>query len=115
MKQFNDVDKLLLDQYIMRGGKTLWFVDGVYADMDSLSKAASFLSFPIMDELGLTDFLFKYGVRVNSNLVQDMVAAGVSDTRKTYRWIYFPLVMPQVKHPITKDLNAIKTEFAKHC
>ncbi|MCT4621978.1 MAG: gliding motility-associated ABC transporter substrate-binding protein GldG [Schleiferiaceae bacterium] len=111
-KPFNDIDKLLLDQYIMRGGKTLWFVDAVSANMDSLSKASSFLSYPIMDQLGLTEFLFKYGVRINANLVQDMVAAGVSDTRNVYRWIYFPLVMPQVKHPITKDLNAIKLEFA---
>jgi len=111
-KEFNDVDKLLLDQYIMRGGKTLWFLDAVEANMDSLSKAPSFLSYPTMGNLGLTDFLFKYGVRINANLVTDMVSGGVSDSRKVYRWIYFPLIMPQIKHPITKDLNAIKLEFA---
>ncbi len=111
-KPFNDVDKLLLDQFIMRGGKTLWFLDAVHADMDSLSSASSFLAYPIMDQLQLTDFLFKYGVRINTNLVQDMVAAGVNDRKSINRWIYFPMVMPQVKHPITKDLNAIKLEFA---
>jgi len=111
-KQFNDIDKLLLDQFIMRGGKTLWFIDAVAANMDSLSKASSFLAYPIMDQLQLTDFLFKYGVRINSNLVQDMVAAGVNDRKSVNRWIYFPMVMPQIKHPITKDLNAIKLEFA---
>ena len=111
-KRFSDLDKLLLDQYIMRGGKTLWFIDAVSADLDSLSKKPSFLAFPISEEIGLTDLLFRYGVRVNSNLVQDMVAAGVNDTREVNRWVYFPLMMPQVKHPITKDLNAIKLEFA---
>ena len=111
-KNFNDLDKLLLDQYVMRGGKTLWFIDAVSADLDSLSKKQSFLAFPISDQIGLTDLLFKYGVRINSNLVQDMVAAGVNDTREVNRWVYFPLLMPQSKHPIAKDLNAVKLEFA---
>lgn len=109
---FNDLDKLLIDQYIMQGGKTLWFVDAVHAEMDSLSQHPQFLAYPIADDLNLTDWLFKYGVRVNQNLLQDMVAGGVNDRRSINRWIYFPLIMPQVKHPITKDLNAVKLEFA---
>ena len=111
-KPFNDLDKLLLDQFIMAGGKTLWFLDPVHAEMDSLSYAPQFLAYPKDNNLNLTDFLFRYGVRVNTNLVQDMVSGGVNDRRKVNRWIYFPLIMPQVEHPITKDLNAIKLEFA---
>ncbi len=109
---FVDLDKFLIDQFIMGGGKTLWFIDAVHAEMDSLSQRPQFLAYPIAGELGLTDWLFRYGVRVNTNLVQDMVAGGVNDRRSINRWIYFPLIMPQVEHPITKDLNAVKLEFA---
>ncbi len=111
-RAFNNLDKYLLDQFIMGGGKVLWLLDAVHAEMDSLSKSAQFISYPVIDQLGLSDMLFRYGARVNTNLVQDMIAAGVSDQRNVYPWVYFPMVMPQVKHPITKDLNAIKLEFA---
>jgi ABC-2 type transport system permease protein len=80
--------------------------------MDSLSQRPQFLAYPMAGDLGLTDWLFKYGVRVNTNLVQDMVAGGVNDRRSINRWIYFPLIMPQIDHPIAKDLNAVKLEFA---
>lgn len=109
---FNDLDKFLLDQYVMKGGKVLWLLDAVWADMDSLSNSQNFLSYPIMDKLNLTDLLFKYGARINPNLVQDIVAGGVHNGREINRWIYFPLLMPQTKHPIVKDLNAVKVEFA---
>jgi len=108
---FNDLDKFLIDQYIMQGGKSLWFIDAVHAEMDSLSRHPQFLAYPIIDDLNLTDWLFKYGVRINQNLLQDMVAGGVNDRRSINRWIYFPLLMPQVNHPIAKDLNAVKLEF----
>jgi len=111
-KPFSDLDKLLIDQFIMGGGKTLWFIDAVQAEMDSLSYRPQFLAYPTADDLNLTDWLFRYGVRVNTNLVQDMVAGGINDRKAIHRWIYFPLIMPQVEHPITKDLNAIRLEFA---
>lgn len=110
-KPFNDLDKFLLDQYVMTGGKILWLIDAIQADMDSLSEGPQFISFPIYDRLNLSDLLFKYGARINTNIVMDVVAAGVSDRRKTYPWVYFPMVLPQVKHPITKNLNAIKLQF----
>ena len=111
-KAFTDLDKYLIDQFIMNGGKTMWLIDAVRANMDSLSEASQFISVPIMDNLRIADMLFKYGVRLNTNHVTDLVCAPVSDQRQQYPWIYFPLVMPQVKHPITKDLNAVKLEFA---
>ena len=111
-KPFSDLDKYLLDQYIMNGGKVVWLIDAVHAEMDSLSKKPQFLSYPTYNELRLSDMLFKYGVRINTNLVQDMIAAGVSDSRSINKWVYFPIIMPQVKHPITKDLNAIMLNFA---
>jgi len=111
-KAFNDLDKYLLDQYVMNGGRTIWLLDGIEASMDSLSEKSQFMSLPLFDRLQLNDLLFKYGVRVNTDIVGDMVAAGVNDQRKIRPWIYFPMVMPQSKHPIAKDLNAIWLQFA---
>lgn len=111
-KAFTDLDKYLLDQFIMNGGKSIWLLDAVSASMDSLSSASQFMSLPLFDRLQLNDMLFKYGVRVNTDLVTDLVGAGVNDQRKIRPWIYFPMVMPQVKHPIAKDLNAIWLRFA---
>ncbi len=111
-KSFTDLDKFLLDQYLMNGGDVLWLIDAVHAEMDSLSKASQFLAYSNSQMLRLDDMLFKYGARVNGNLVQDLVCAGVSDQKSVNPWIYFPLVMPQVDHPITKSLNAIQLQFA---
>ncbi|MCR9154516.1 MAG: gliding motility-associated ABC transporter substrate-binding protein GldG [Bacteroidetes bacterium] len=111
-KAFNDLDKYLLDQYVMNGGKTIWLLDGAEASMDSLSAKSQFMSLPLFDRLQLNDLLFKYGVRVNTDLVGDLVAAGVNDQRKVRPWIYFPMVMAQSKHPIVKDLNAVWMRFA---
>jgi ABC-2 type transport system permease protein len=108
---FTDVDKFLIDQFIMNGGKVLWCLDAVHADMDSLSESSEMLAFPMLDELRLNDMLFRYGIRINTNLVMDMKAAWLSDMKSTRPWIYFPLITPRIKHPITKDLNAIKAEF----
>jgi ABC-2 type transport system permease protein len=108
---FSDLDKWLLDQYIMSGGKVIWAVDAVHAEIDSLSRAPEFLAYPQWDALRLSDQLFGYGVRVNTSLVQDLVAGGVNDRRAVHRWVYFPLLMAQTKHPISKDLNAVRVEF----
>ncbi|NVK29295.1 MAG: gliding motility-associated ABC transporter substrate-binding protein GldG [Flavobacteriia bacterium] len=109
---FNELDKFFLDQYIMNGGKVMWLIDPVAADMDSLSRASEFMALPQYDALNISDMLFRYGVRINSVLLQDFVSAGVNDAREVRKWPYFPLIMPRVNHPITKDLNAIKLDFA---
>jgi gliding-associated putative ABC transporter substrate-binding component GldG len=109
---FNDLDKFLIDQFIMNGGHVLWCIDAVHADMDSLSESPDMLTFPIIDDLRISDMLFRYGVRVNADIVQDLKAAWLSDMKRPRPWVYFPLITPRVNHPITKDLNAIKLEFA---
>ncbi len=109
---FNDLDKYLIDQFVMNGGKTIWLIDGAEASMDSLSEKSQFMALPLFDRLRINDLLFKYGVRLNTDMVADMVGAGVNDQRKVRPWIYFPMVMPQSKHPIAKDLNAIWLQFA---
>lgn len=111
-RPFTDLDKYLIDQFVMNGGKTIWLLDAVQAEMDSLSQRSQFMSLPLLDRLKINDLLFKYGARVNTNLVTDLMAAGVNDQERIRPWIYFPLVMPREKHPIVKDLNAIWFQFA---
>ncbi len=111
-KPFTDLDLFLIDQFIMNGGKVVWLIDAVAADMDSLSRASEFMAYPILDELRLGNLFFRYGFRINTNLVQDRKAAWVSDMRSVKRWIYFPLIDPLMYHPVTKDLNSVKLEFA---
>ena len=119
-KPFNERDKFLIDQYIMRGGKVLWLIDPVFASMDSLAKNNSGSTMGIVNDINLEDMLFNYGVRLNTNLVMDMNAIGIP--LKTgqignqpqfdfFPWYFFPLLMPTINHPIVNGLNAIKTEF----
>lgn len=110
-RPFTDMDKFLIDQFLMNGGKILWCVDPVFADMDSLSNSSEMLAFPMLDEMRISDMLFRYGVRLNTNLVLDKKAAWLSDIQRARPWIYWPLVSARSNHPIAKDLNAIKMEF----
>jgi ABC-2 type transport system permease protein len=115
---FTEKDKFILDQYIMRGGKVLWLIDPVFADMDSVQRANSTIG--IIKDLNLTDQLYNYGVRLNTNLVMDINALpipvmtgemGGTPQYDFYPWYYFPVLYPLIDHPIVKNLNAIKTEF----
>lgn len=109
---FSDLDRWLLDQYLMNNGRAIFMIDAVYAEMDSLSYASEFLAYPILDAMGLGDQLFSYGARINTSLIQDLVCAGVNDRRSVRPWVYFPLFLPQTEHPIAKNLNAVRMEFA---
>jgi len=118
-KSFTDLDKYLIDQYIMGGGKAIWLLDGVDIEMDSLSNKAQTIAGAL--DLNIKELLFKYGARVNHDLVKDMQAAAIPIVTRMvgntpqyefYPWPYFPLVVPgTIKHPITNNLNAVKTEF----
>ena len=109
---FSDLDRWLIDQYLMNNGRGIFMIDAVYAEMDSLSYAPEFLAYPILDAIGLGDQLFAYGTRINTSLIQDMVCAGVNDRRSVRPWVYFPLFLPQTDHPIARNLNAVRMEFA---
>ena len=115
---FSEKDKFIIDQYIMRGGKVLWLVDPVFASMDSLQ--VNFETMGISMDLHLTDMFFKYGVRLNNNLVMDLNALqipikvgemGNQPQFDFFPWYYFPILTPTSDHPIVRNLNAIKTEF----
>lgn len=111
-QRFSELDIWLIDQYLMNNGKGIFMLDAVYADMDSLSYSPEFLAYPILNRINLSDPLFNYGVRINTSLIQDMVCATLNDRKSIIPWLYFPLILPQTNHPIGKNLNAIKLEFA---
>jgi ABC-2 type transport system permease protein len=115
---FNEKDKFIIDQFIMNGGRALWLLSNVEAEMDSLSNKS--VTYALNKDLNLDDMLFRYGVRMNYNLVQDLQAApipvvtgyiGNQPKQQLFPWYYFPLLMPQSNHSIVKNLNAVKIEF----
>ena len=116
---FSENDKFIIDQFVMRGGKVLWLIDPVSASMDSLKRSRQTVG--IANETNLEDQLFNYGVRINSNLVVDinclpipMVTGMTGNQPQTafVPWIFFPVIIPTAQHPIVRNLNAIKCEFA---
>jgi len=115
---FSEKDKFVIDQFIMHGGKVLWMIDPIYANMDSLRDKPVMFGLPL--EINLDDQLFKYGVRLNANLAMDIQAApipmitgsvGNQNQRTLVPWYFFPLSFPLSKHPIVNNLNAVKFDF----
>ncbi|MFN2395740.1 MAG: gliding motility-associated ABC transporter substrate-binding protein GldG [Bacteroidales bacterium] len=118
MNEFSEADKFVIDQYVMNGGSVLWLVDPVYASMDSLQVAPETIGMPW--SLNLDDMLFRYGVRLNTDLVMDLQAVPIPITTgmvgdrpqiNLVPWFYFPLVRPASDHPVVRNLNAVRTEF----
>jgi ABC-2 type transport system permease protein len=116
---FSEFDKFKLDQYVMNGGKIMWFVETQIADMDSIGKQTSFVTGSY--ETHLEDMLFRYGFRVNSNLVQDVQCNGIpilSSTangmpqQKILPWMFFPVAAPASNHPIVKNIDHVWFQFA---
>jgi len=116
---FNEVEKYKIDQYIMRGGKVLWLIDPLFADLDSLKGGQEIThNYPLNI---IDDLLFTYGVRLNYNLVQDLncqyiptisSAYGSQNKAELHKWPYYPVVTPSSDHPIVNNLNAIWFRFA---
>ena len=116
---FNEKDKFILDQYIMKGGNVLWLIDPVRVSYDSLRKSAATIG--LENDLNLKDQLFRYGVRVNANLVQDLqcapipvnkALAGQTPRFELMPWLFSPLIISTEQHPIVKNLDLIKFDFA---
>lgn len=116
---FTEPQKFILDQFIMQGGCVLWLVDPVFASMDSL-QPPTFQSIGMAWPLNLDDMLFRYGVRLNPNLLMDLRAAPIPVTTgmmgdrpqiSLLPWYFFPLAEPSADHKITRNLNLVRTEF----
>lgn len=116
---FTEAEKLKIDQYIMHGGKVIWFVDKLYAEMDSLLRAQSdFVAFD--KNLNIDDILFRYGVRINGDLLQDLKCAkqplvvgqiGNQPQIQRLPFPYYPLLNSPSIHPISKNLDDILSIF----
>lgn len=115
---FTTQEKLKIDQYLMHGGKILWFLDDLNASMDSLTNKNSFIAFD--KNLHLEDLLFTYGVRINPDLIQDLQcdmiplvvgSAGNQPQIQLVPWPYSPLLTPTENSPIVKNINPVLGHF----
>ena len=115
---FSDRDLYILDQYVMYGGKLLWLVDPLDADIDSLAHAGQAIATRL--PLNIEEMLFTYGVRINPDLILDircrpipMTVGMVGDQPQIQfqPWFYFPEIVPLSPHPIVRNLDLIKTDF----
>ena len=116
---FTENEKLVLDQYIINGGKTLWMIENVQADTDSLYNNGSMLAYP--RDLNLTDFFFSYGLRVNATLLQDLYSAkiplatgniGDKPQFQNLNLFYHPLVSGNPNHAISKNIAPVRLRFS---
>jgi len=115
---FTEEEKFVMDQYIVSGGKSLWLIDPIAMELDSLfNETGSSLALP--RDVNLNDFFFKYGVRINPVLINDLYAtqivlasgAGTDSEYNPVPWYYHPMVFSRNDHPINSNLEAIKFQF----
>lgn len=117
-ESFSEVEKYRIDQYVMHGGKILWALDAMDARTEYLKNAEN-LFMAKGYELNLDDLLFKYGVRINKNLVQDAQQSAPiplidNNSREPmlFPWIYTPLLTPSSGHAIGKNLDPVYSQYA---
>lgn len=116
---FSDEEKLVLDQFVINGGKSLWLVEPVSMEMDSLYKNEG-QAVASQKDLNLNDFFFKYGIRINPQLVKDVMCAPISlatgqrgnNTQYAqFPWLFSPISYPAIEHPIVNNIESIKFNF----
>jgi len=117
-KPFSESDKFIIDQYIMHGGRVLWLLDGVRVSKENLSIAG--LSPAIELDLNLNDQLFRYGVRINPVLLQDVqctsIPVNIAPANATPQfepspWYFAPLLLTSPEHPVTRNITQVRSEF----
>lgn len=115
---FSENDKYIIDQYIMRGGRVLWLIDGIRLDENSLSTTGMSPTIPM--DVNLTDMLFRYGVRVNPMIVQDqqclLVPVNVASSGEPAHfepmpWYFAPLLLTSPNHPVSRNLPQVTGTF----
>ena len=119
VRPFSEKDKVILDQFLMNGGRILWMVDPVITDLDSLRNAQE--TYGVENELGIYEQLFDYGVRLNRDLIIDPQCApialdagpmGNQRNMQLFSWYFAPLALPLgTGHPITNNLDPIHFDF----
>jgi ABC-2 type transport system permease protein len=119
--QYSEYEKFLLDQFVMHGGKILWLLESQIADMDSMGRNAMFMTGSY--DLNVNDMLFKWGVRVNPNMVQDLQCNAIpilstlrngTPQQKLLPWMFFPVAAPSQQNPhiIVKGIDPVFFQFA---
>ncbi len=117
VREFNEADKLVLDQYIMNGGKVLWLYNEVAVNSDSLIFGSTA---GLYHPLNIEDLLFRYGARINPVVVQDLdciiqrfsVSTGEEQRQIVPApWIYYPLLEPNQHHPVTRNINKVWGQY----
>ncbi|MES3018237.1 MAG: gliding motility-associated ABC transporter substrate-binding protein GldG [Bacteroidota bacterium] len=117
-KEFTEAEKYKIDYFVMKGGRVLWSIDQVSAELDSLRGAGEQLAFA--KKLNLDDMLFKYGARVNYDLIADLNSARIplnvgavagQPQIQLLPWIFYPVFIPVSTHPLVKNLDGIRSEF----
>ncbi len=112
---FSEKDKFKIDQYVMNGGKVMWLIDPLNAELDSMRADGSYV--PYDYPLNLDDLLFRYGVRINPNMVLDLQCSHIpivvdpTGRQELFKWYYHPIILPDSQHPIVKNLDGINLFF----
>ncbi|MEN9298323.1 MAG: gliding motility-associated transporter substrate-binding protein GldG [Bacteroidota bacterium] len=117
---FTEEDKLKLDQYVMNGGKIIWFIDKLHAELDSLMRSQA--EYTAYDRgLDIDDLLFKYGVRINGDLLQDLNCSKIpivvgrnpdgSPNMQRVPWPYYPFLSSKTDNPVSKNLDRVLPIF----
>ena len=115
---FSDQEKYIMDQYMVQGGKSIWLIDQVAMEMDSIY-AGGGEAIAIPRDLNLKDLFFKYGVRINPVLVNDLyftqivlaTGEGNDSQYNPLPWLYYPMVFSQNNHPINTNIEAVRFQF----
>ncbi|MDR2511532.1 MAG: gliding motility-associated ABC transporter substrate-binding protein GldG [Bacteroidales bacterium] len=116
--KFSNFDKWAIDQYIMRGGKVLWLVDASNASLDSLRKYNHQTA--ISENTDIQELLFKYGARINNDLLLDLNAANIplvvgyagnQPQTEFFPFYFLPVIISKDEHIIVKNVNPIKSDF----
>jgi ABC-2 type transport system permease protein len=115
---FSEKDKFKLDQYVMHGGRVIWLIDRLNASMEGMQQTGEMM--PTDYPLNIEDQLFKYGIRIQPNLIVDLecsridLQVGAVSGQPQYDklpWFYFPTIAPNAKHLMTKSLDRVNLQF----
>jgi ABC-2 type transport system permease protein len=114
---FSEAEKYKINYFVMNGGRVVWSIDQVSADLDSLKGKSEQLAFN--KTLNLDDMLFMYGARINYNLVADAncveiplaMGGGAENQIQMAPWVYYPILMPDTTSALVKNIDGVRSEF----
>ncbi len=119
--KFTEQEKFAVDQYFMKGGRVLWLVDAVTMTLDSLRSSSNTLG--LLADFNIEDMLFRYGVRINPEVIEDiqagMIPINVSKPGEGSKfvpmpWLFSPLLSTNPEHPVSRHVNVVKGDFTSY-